>query len=66
MLDKSICHLRGVAFILVLMKYCWQTMKTQPDVALHCLPMTLLRIFRQEWVKVNPGQIFANVSELNV
>ena len=59
MLDESICHFRGVGFILSLLVYFWwkfllantvdpdQTPhNVASDLGLHCLPMTLLRVSR--------------------
>ena len=54
MLNKAICHFKGVAFILFLMKNPISKQcrpKQMPHnvasvLGLHCLPMTLLRISR--------------------
>ena len=61
-LDESICHFRSVGSVLSLLFYfCWKILlannkdnvdpdQTPHDVAsdlgLHCLPMTLLRVYR--------------------
>ena len=59
MLDKSICHVRGVGTILRLLFYfLWKTLSANnvdpdqtphhvaSDLDLHCLPVTLLRVSR--------------------
>ena len=59
MLDESICHFRGVGSVLLLLFYFWWKILlannvdpgqmphcVESDQGLHCLPMTLLRIFR--------------------
>ena len=59
MLDESICHFKGVKFILSLLSYfLWKILlanNVDPDqmphyvaydLGLHCLPMTLLRVSR--------------------
>ena len=59
MLDKSICHFRGVGSILSLLFYFrWKILfanNVDPDqtphsvaseLGMHCLPMTLLRVSR--------------------
>ena len=64
MLDESICHFRGVWSILLLLFYfSWKMLLANTvdpdqmphdvasDLGLHCLPMTLLRVSWQEWVK---------------
>ena len=64
MLDESIRHFRGVGSILSLLFYFWWKIllanSVDPDqmshyvafdLGLHCLPMTILRVFRSEWVK---------------
>ena len=64
MLDKPICHFRGVRSILSLLFYFgWKILLANcvgpdqmphyvaSDLGLHCLPMTLLRDFMYAWVK---------------
>ena len=64
MLDESIYHFRGVKSILSFIFYFgWKILLANNDdpaqmphnvvsgQSLHCLPMTLLRVSRQEWVK---------------
>ena len=66
MLDESICHFRGVRSILSLSIFDGKILianNVDPDqmphyvasdLVLHCLPMTLLRVSRQQWV-LNPS-----------
>ena len=52
MLDKSICHFRGlrsisVAFILFLMA---NSINVASDLGLQCLPITLTQVARYRWM----------------
>ena len=65
MLDESICHFRGVGSILCFNYFLYKNLLANSlypdrtphciasDLDLHCLPMTLLRVSRYEWVKMH-------------
>ena len=40
MLDESICHVSGVGSILSLLFFFFMENKIDPDLGMHCLPMT--------------------------
>ena len=59
MLDKSVCHFRGVGSVLSLLFYvCWKILLAnnvdpdqtshyvESDLGLHCLPVALLQVSR--------------------